>query len=80
MAEVLVEAFRRQELPPTMSQAPISLILKKDKYSSECKSYHPISFIQQDMKMLSKILTDRLTKVIPSLIHVDQVGVINGRM
>lgn len=60
MLEVFMEAFQREELPPTMSQALISLILKKDKDSSECKSYRPILLILLDIKILSKILTNHL--------------------
>lgn len=79
MLEVFMEALQRGELPQTMSQAVISLILKKDKDASDCKSYRPISLIQLDTKILSKILANRLNKVISSLIHVDQVGFIIGR-
>ncbi len=62
-----------------MAQARISLIFKKDKDPSECKSYLPISLIQVDVKILSKTLANRLSKVMTDLIHVDQVGFIRGR-
>lgn len=41
MLEVFMEAFQREELPPTMSQALISLILKKDKDPIDCKKLPP---------------------------------------
>lgn len=49
MLDFFMEAFRREELPPTMSQALVSLILKKDKDSIGCKSHRPISLIQLGM-------------------------------
>ncbi|KAF7655020.1 hypothetical protein LDENG_00061950 [Lucifuga dentata] len=55
-----MEAFDRGELPPTLSQDLITLILKKDKDPYECKNYQPISLISLDAKILSKVLTNRL--------------------
>lgn len=73
------EAMEKGELPPTLSQALITLKLKKDKDPTECKSYRPISLIPVDVKILSKILANRLDSVITSLVHGDQVGFIHGR-
>lgn len=58
------EAMEKAELPPTLSQALITLILKKDKDPTECKSYRLISLIPVDVKILSKILANRLDSVI----------------
>lgn len=70
------EAMEKGELPPTLSQALITLIFKKDKDPTECKSYCPICLIPVDVK--SKILANRLDSVITSLVHGDQVGFIHG--
>lgn len=79
LLEVYTEALEKGVLPPTMRQALISLIPKKGKDPGECKNYRPISLIQLDVKIISKILANRLNKVINSLIHTDQVGFICGR-
>lgn len=42
-------------------------------------SYRPISLIDQDLKILSKILADRLATFLPNLIGPSQVGVVKGR-
>ena len=73
------EAFKKGVLPPTLSQALISLILKKGKEPTDCKSYRPISLISVVTKILSKILANCLSSVITTLIHVDQVGFIHNR-
>ncbi len=84
LAPLLLEVFnffffKNGKLRPTMAQARISLMFKKDKDPSECKSYLPISLIQVDVKILSNTLANRLSKVMTDLIHVDQVGFIRGR-
>ena len=48
------------KLPDSMYQANITLIPKKDKNPEMCSSYRPISLLGVDMKILSKILTNRL--------------------
>ena len=66
-------------LPPTLTQATISLILKKDKNPLDCSSYRPISLLCCDYKILTKALANRLNDVIPALIHQDQTGFVPGR-
>ena len=73
------EAFVKGELPATLSKALITLVLKKEKDPCYCKNYRPISLIPLDAKILSKILANRLEKVMTSVVHKDQVGFIQGR-
>lgn len=79
LLQMYSEALDKGSLPPTVFEALISLILKKDKDPLDCKSYRPISLISCDSKILSKILAVRLDKLITSLIHPDQVGLIRTR-
>ena len=78
LLEVYKEALERGVLPPTLRQALISLVPKKGKDLEDCKNYRPISLMQIDVKIISKILANRLDSVISSLIHTDQVGFIRG--
>lgn len=71
--------FNNEEMASSLDQAYIILILKSGKNPTECKNYRPISLIQTDCKILSKILSSRLDKVISSLVHHDQVGFIRKR-
>ncbi len=73
------EAFESRKLPTTLSQALITLIPKEDEDPFDCKSYCPISLIPLDTKILSKILANRLERVMTTLVHEDQVGFIRKR-
>ncbi len=42
-------------------------------------NFRPVSLINVDCKVLAKILSSRLEKVLPGIIHKDQVGFIKGR-
>ena len=66
-------------MPQSMSKAIISLLPKPGKDPMQLGSYRPISLLNCDYKILSKILALRLEKVVPSIIHFDQVGFVPGR-
>lgn len=72
------EAFSNCRLPSTLSEATISLILKSDKDPLLCSSYRPISLLNVDLKILSKVLASRLQRVLPSIISLDQTGFMTG--
>lgn len=65
------ESMDSGSLPSTVSQALITLILKKEKDPTNCKSYRPIYLINCDRKVLPKILANRLDKVVSTLVHPD---------
>lgn len=58
-------------LPPSMSEAVIVVIPTPNKDSDLCSSYCPISLLNVDAKIVTKILANRLNSVILSLIHDD---------
>lgn len=57
-----------------MHQAGISLLLKKDKNPLNCGSYHPVSLLNTDAKILAEILACWSEKVVPTIISPDQTG------
>lgn len=57
----------------------ISVIPKPDKDPSLVENYRPISLINNDLKILTKILANRINSFINQYIHKDQVGFIPGR-
>lgn len=59
LCKVYDEAFRVKSLPPMMTQATISVLLKSDKDPLQCESYCPVSLLCCDYKILSRVLADR---------------------
>uniref|UniRef100_A0A8C5MZK2 Reverse transcriptase domain-containing protein n=1 Tax=Leptobrachium leishanense TaxID=445787 RepID=A0A8C5MZK2_9ANUR len=59
--------------------ATITVLPKPGKDPAVCESYRPISLLNSDVKLLARVLADRLKLCLPHLIHPDQVGFIPGR-
>ena len=66
-------------LPQTMNLAHISVLLKGGKDPLQCSSYRPISLLDHDYKIITKLLARRLESILPTLINPDQSGFIKGR-
>ncbi len=79
LLSVFEESFLSHFLPPTMSQAVISLTLKKDKEPLECSSCGPISLLNMDAKILAKVLALRLEKALPLIISPDHTDFIKNQ-
>lgn len=61
------------------NEAFINLIPKPGKNAILPSSYRSISLIDIDVKLLSKIIANRLAKVMPSLFHPVQAFFVKGR-
>ena len=73
------QSFETGLLTKSQRQAFITLIDKKDKDRAFIKNWRPISLLNLDFKMLSKVLSLRLIKVLPELISNTQSGYMKGR-
>ena len=73
------ESLEKGSLPPSLNMAEISLLLKPGKPSSMCTSYRPISLLNNDLKILCKVLARRLETLLPEMVHSDQNGFVQGR-
>lgn len=76
---MLVNSLREGTLPLTMSEAVIVVVPKPGKDLEYCASYHTISLLNVDAKLLTKILARGLNMVITALVHMDQSGFMLGR-
>ena len=76
--EVFIKGLNNRELSYSQYLAAISLLYKKGP-REDIKNWRPISLLNVDYKILSKVLSERLKKVLPEIIHTDQKGAISGR-
>ena len=75
----LNEAYKLGELSSSQKQAVIKLIAKDGKDPFLSKNYRPISLLNVDYKILTKILAKRIKEVLNEIILGDQVSCIKGR-
>ena len=68
------ECFEKGEMSRSQKQAVITLIEKKDKDHSFLENWHPISLVNVDAKIMSKVIATRLKNVLPQIIHHNQTG------
>ena len=67
------------ELSNTQKQAVITLIEKKGKDKRNICNWRPISLINVDAKIGSKVIATRLQKVLGEIIHFNQNAYVKGR-
>ena len=72
-------SFEQTALPKSLTKALITVLLKPGKDPVDCSSYRPISLLNVDVKILSKILASRINTIISDIISNDQTGFVRGR-
>lgn len=74
LAQLYSTCFRAGKLPDSMYHAYLTLIYKPSKDPTSCASYRPIALLNNDFKILTKLLASRLYPLLPSVINSDQTG------
>ena len=67
------------EIPETWKTAYITLIPKEGQDLTLTKNYRPISLLNNDYKLFTAILAERLKKVLEEFVHEDQSGFLPKR-
>jgi exonuclease III len=83
IAPILVQLYNKifqgSQFNTSALECIIILICKYKGNEEDLKYWHPISLLNCDIKILTKILASRLQRHISTLIHFDQSGFISGR-
>ena len=77
--QAAVYSYQQGRLPPSQCRGILRLLPKKGKNPLEVRNWRPITLLNVDYKMISKLLAIRLADILPSLIGTDQRGFIKGR-
>ena len=72
--------FIKDELSSSQKQAVIKLIEKLDRDKRFIKNWRPISLLNVDTKIISKVLSGRIKEVLSSLISSNQTAYVDGQI
>ena len=78
LTEIILEAFADKTLSDSQYFGMISLLYKNGE-REDIKNWRPITLLNADYKICSKILAERLKPVLPKIIGTDQNGFVQGR-
>lgn len=83
LAPILVRVFHymeeNKEIPESMSTGMLTILFKNRGSRLKLENYRPISLLNSDYKILTKVLANRMKKVIGSIIESTQAYGIPGR-
>ncbi|KAJ1156638.1 hypothetical protein NDU88_009356 [Pleurodeles waltl] len=74
-----VEALHRGLLPDSLREALVVPLPKLKSGEASVTDFRPLSMLNSDFKILSKILANRLLQQISTLVHADQNGFVPNR-
>ena len=77
--ECVNESFVRGEMSNTQKKAAMTLIEKKGKDRCFSENWRPISLLNVNAKIMSKVIAARVKDVLPNVIHSNQTGYVKDR-
>ena len=72
-------AMTHESMPPSSMKGVISLLPKKGKNPLLIQNWRPLTLLNNDFKIISKVLADRIRNVLPTIILDDQTGFMKNR-
>ena len=72
-------AYNKGELSISQRRGVITLVPKEDSCLSDLSNWRPITLLNLDYKIASKVIAKRIERYLPRLIHSDQTGFVKGR-
>lgn len=79
LLDCFLYSFDKDELSNSQKQSLITLLEKPGKNRMHLENWRPISLLNFDYKILTKLLSYRIQKYLPKLIHPNQSGFVKGR-
>ena len=73
------EVQKQGELSIEQRRGIITLLPKEGKDLRYVKNWRPISLLNTDYKIITKVLANRIQCLLPDLLHRDQTGFVSGR-
>ena len=80
LASLFNDILSHGTLFPSATYSSITLIYKNRGVREDLRNWRPISLLNCDKKLFTRIMATRLQRVITSLIHPSQSGFIKGRL
>lgn len=71
--------LKKGEMMLRMGMGLMKLIYKEKGEKTELKNYRPITMLNTDLKILAKILANRLKEIMPKIIKTNQVYGVKGK-
>ena len=62
-------SFKKGELSSSQKQSVITLIEKKDQDRCDLRNWRPISLLNVDTKIASKVIGERMKRLLPGIIN-----------
>ena len=79
LLECVIYAYENGLMNVSQRQAVISLLDKPGKNRMYINNWRPISLLNCDYKIMSKCIAERFKRILPIIIHENQVGFVKGR-
>jgi hypothetical protein len=78
--KMIADIFINEKLTIDQRRGIINLIPKQDKDLKYIANWRPISILNTDYKIITKVLANRLKPILPNIISEDQNGFVLGRL